>query len=655
MNTRNGALLALFCAAGMSGFGVEKPSDEFYNAIRNNDIAGVERLVKAHGANLADSGASTPLMYAAAVGSEAMMRRLIELGADAKWKNASDASALHWCGGNYARMKLLADHGADVNLRSKQGHTPVLLAASHAGGLASVKMLLEKGARLEGPPSPNGMTPLSAAAAANDTALVKFLLEKGGKAALAGPGGPVALINAALHGNLEVVKLMLANGVDVNSASPPVTMRVQKGPIALGNLTPLILAVGSGNTEVVRALLAAGAKVDAQDVRGMTPLMLAVATDHPNRDVVQLLLAAQPDTKLKSKDGETALDWALKFKDEAIVAAVRKASPGVEPAHRESVKAVRAAAPNALTAIERSLPLLQKASATNVREGGCVSCHAGNATSSAVAAARAKGVAVDEKMAAENLKMTRLMISGPAEGLLERTDLPAVEILTFTLLAMMDEGVKADRVTDAMVHNIAAQQFPTGDWGPKGILRPPTHDRLFTDAAFAIRVLQHFAPPARKSEYDERIASAARALREEKPQTTEDYAMQLAGLRWAGADEATIGRLRKGLLALQRKDGGWGQTPLYRSDAYATATALYALHATGTPAQSKEYKRGVQFLLDNQAADGSWHVASRTAKFQPYFEGGFPYGHDQWLSQWATARAAQVLTHALPEQRAARK
>jgi squalene cyclase len=127
------------------------------------------------------------------------------------------------------------------------------------------------------------------------------------------------------------------------------------------------------------------------------------------------------------------------------------------------------------------------------------------------------------------------------------------------------------------------------------------------------------------------------------------------GLQWAGADSAKIAKAAKALAALQRADGGWAQTSLLSSDAYATGTALHALHESGTAADSPSYRKGVAFLLRTQAADGSWHVASRAPKFQPYFEGGFPYGHDQWISQWGTGWAAMALAHALPDQRAAIK
>jgi len=51
----------------------------------------------------------------------------------------------------------------------------------------------------------------------------------------------------------------------------------------------------------------------------------------------------------------------------------------------------------------------------------------------------------------------------------------------------------------------------------------------------------------------------------------------------------------------------------------------------------------VNYLVATQAADGSWHVKSRAVKLQPYFQSGFPYEHDQWISNTATAWAAAAL------------
>jgi hypothetical protein len=57
----------------------------------------------------------------------------------------------------------------------------------------------------------------------------------------------------------------------------------------------------------------------------------------------------------------------------------------------------------------------------------------------------------------------------------------------------------------------------------------------------------------------------------------------------------------------------------------------------------------VKYLLSTQHADGSWYVRSRAVKFQPYFESGFPYGGDQWISSMATGYGAAALAMALDE------
>ena len=53
--------------------------------------------------------------------------------------------------------------------------------------------------------------------------------------------------------------------------------------------------------------------------------------------------------------------------------------------------------------------------------------------------------------------------------------------------------------------------------------------------------------------------------------------------------------------------------------------------------------------------DGSWHVASRAPKFQPYFQSGFPHDHDQWISSAATAWGAIALSYAAADGRAERR
>ncbi|MCU0704575.1 MAG: hypothetical protein MUF18_11415, partial [Fimbriiglobus sp.] len=92
-------------------------------------------------------------------------------------------------------------------------------------------------------------------------------------------------------------------------------------------------------------------------------------------------------------------------------------------------------------------------------------------------------------------------------------------------------------------------------------------------------------------------------------------------------------------------DGGWAQNDLRFSDAYATGSALFALHtAGGVNSKDPAFVRGLRFLLGTQLDDGTWHVRTRSRPVQVYFESGFPHGKDQFIScaatGWATAALA---------------
>jgi hypothetical protein len=61
------------------------------------------------------------------------------------------------------------------------------------------------------------------------------------------------------------------------------------------------------------------------------------------------------------------------------------------------------------------------------------------------------------------------------------------------------------------------------------------------------------------------------------------------------------------------------------------------------PLTDPVYKRGIAFLLKTQLEDGAWYVKSRAMPLQPFFESGFPHGHDQWISAAGTNWAAMAL------------
>ena len=246
-------------------------------------------------------------------------------------------------------------------------------------------------------------------------------------------------------------------------SAPEKSETVKNGPIALGNLTALMLAAPAGGPDVTKALLDAGAKVNAEDVRQMTPLMLAVATDHADPRTVRLLLQRGADIGMKDRTGLTAADWAKKYNSPAILREF-----GLP---RQKAQDARVIIPTSVLgkldpkpAAARSIALLQQSSGSFFKEGGCGSCHAQNLTSMAVNAAAASHLPVNPEARAAELKGVQLAFAGFAQPLLQRGDPPVVDILLYAGFQMASENVAPDQTTDAMVHNIVAQQRVAGNW-----------------------------------------------------------------------------------------------------------------------------------------------------------------------------------------------
>ena len=101
-----------------------------------------------------------------------------------------------------------------------------------------------------------------------------------------------------------------------------------------------------------------------------------------------------------------------------------------------------------------------------------------------------------------------------------------------------------------------------------------------------------------------------------------------------------------------RSESGWKLEPASRhpADAYATGEALYALHVSGSvPANDPVYQKGVQWLLRNQLADGSWFAPTRAVPVQPHTFESFPNGWHQFVSDAASCWATMALLFTLPD------
>jgi len=232
-------------------------------------------------------------------------------------------------------------------------------------------------------------------------------------------------------------------------------------------------------------------------------------------------------------------------------------------------------------------------------------------------------------------------------------DLFGSQVLVPFLFGLAEAGYAPDAVTDSVVEDLMSLQCADGSWN-RGLAtsRAPIQESNIARTAQALRALRLFGPPARQIEIENRIAQAQAWLWKAQPRTCDDYAMLLGGFRWSGAKREKIEQAAQSLLAQQRSDGGWAGNPNLAGDAFSTGEALYALHESGSVGvHDRAYKRGIEFLLRTQYDDGAWYVRSRAVKLMPYFESGFPFGDDQWISAAGTAWASLALAPAVEDRK----
>jgi ankyrin repeat protein len=618
--------------------------DQFFRSIRAGDMTALKQLA-ADGAavNTADARGTTPLHFAAAYGTPDPVKLLLDAGAEVNRTNAMGATPLVLGASSPAKVRLLLAAGADPNIATKAGRTPLIIAAGRAGGFESVKALLAAGAKIDAADE-MGITAILTASYSGDIEAVRLLLDKGAPVNATDKAGFTPLLNAVTTNDIVRVRLLLAKGADPNAANR-FGGKVKHGNIALTNMTPVLIAATHGSVDMVRALIQAGGKVNVADGRGLTPLMAAAASENQDANVIRALLDAGADANATDIYGASVLDWARRAgypSTAAILASAgAKAKLEISAAPTPSAKPVTARA-----AVEQGAALLSRSSTEFFRQSGCVGCHHQPVAAQAVRAATASGITIgslkDELMRAMNAMR-------PIEPvLLQFIDVGGeVDTVGTALAGFAAAGIEANPLTDATVNYIAGKQNRNGSWTFFGITRPPFEESTITRTALAARALRQYGWPARQAEWDERVSRARTWLLKAEPRTSYERADLLLGLYWSGAKASELARVAGALIRDQRADGGWAQNKHVGSDAYATGLALYALHESGQlQASSAGYKRGVDYLLRTRLADGSWYVASRAPKFQPYFESGFPHGHDQWISATATAYAVMALAPA---------
>jgi len=286
-------------------------------------------------------------------------------------------------------------------------------------------------------------------------------------------------------------------------------------------------------------------------------------------------------------------------------------------------------------AATRAVRLIDRSSANFLTSRACFTCHTQTLSAMVLRDARKVGLEVDEA----NLKRQcerAFEVHGALGGV-------RVDTVGYALWALDVGQFPADAKTEAMVEYLLNYQKDLGAW--KVIVnRPPAEASDFTTNYVALRGVNRYGNAKQQAAIATRASAVEQWLESAKIGNTEDQVFRLRLACELKLPPKTVDRFAQDLLREQGPEGGWAQKPGMKSDAYATGSALVALHEVGGPSdQHTWWQRGVGYLLRTQKPDGSWQVETRAKPLQEYFESGFPHGKDQFISAFATGWATEAL------------
>lgn len=231
--------------------------------------------------------------------------------------------------GNKKRIVNMLKKGQDANAKNVEG-IPAIQLAIFRNDLSLVKLLVKYGADINMLSEDNdAYTPLETACYYGKIDIVNYLLSI--KCSL----DDDSLRIAALMGYSTIVKILIANGADVNRLdawlSTPIHWAVQESEIDIVKIliengadinildgtgqTPLYIAAGENYCDILELLLNNNADIDYTE--STSPFMIACAFD--NYESAKMLLEHGADINFVDDDGRTALFYAKVRKVDKLV------------------------------------------------------------------------------------------------------------------------------------------------------------------------------------------------------------------------------------------------------------------------------------------------------------------------------------------------
>ena len=207
-----------------------------------------------------------------------------------------------------------------LKLRGYEFDEKSFQAAARASDLIAITAFVDGGININARSDSDGRTVLINAAARGDLNVVKLLLERGADVNVADNRGYTAL-HHAIEARYDDVSELLLN-----------QPKLDPNARGLNGVTTLMSYVWRERKDAVQKLLDRGADVNAQDYDGDSALH--GAAQNGNIEIMDLLVAKGANLNLKNKVGGTALMWAAVYGHEE--AARRLLERGADPSLKDA-------------------------------------------------------------------------------------------------------------------------------------------------------------------------------------------------------------------------------------------------------------------------------------------------------------------------------
>jgi len=207
---------------------------------------------------------------------------------------------------------------------------------------------------------------------------------------------PSPLFAAASRNNTAEVKRLLDAGAKPDE-------------VRFIGFTPIFFSVLFENADMFRIMMDRGADIRAVDGSGSSLLMWAAANESGSPQLVEMLLKLGLNPNQANKFGDTALTWAQRRGYTPTVASLMKVTAVKGDPHKQ--------------AVERAIAVMQKSGPQFVRVSGCVSCHHQSLPQMANSLARARGYAVNESIAKQEVGAVVTLLKAVKPAMDNKTDM----------------------------------------------------------------------------------------------------------------------------------------------------------------------------------------------------------------------------------------